>query len=446
MKRHLENDLKAWKSSPRRLPLLIRGARQVGKSYLVEKFGKKHFKNVALANLDYQPELGQCFTSKDPKKVIQQLEVMLNESIQPGKTLLFIDEIQNEPNAILVLRYFKEKLPELHVIAAGSLLEFVLNENRITFPVGRVESLYLKPFSFLEFLEAIDEVKALQTALAVTLENPPPGVIHEKLNELFKTFLLVGGMPEVVKTYRDTRSLSASQKSQEVLLQTYRSDFGKYATRSQHKYLKLLFSKAPHLIAKPFKYSQVDREIKSREIKTALQQLEWAQLFHRIKWTSGSGIPLEAQSKEEKFKLLFLDIGLLQKATHIDPQTLLLNDFQQINSGSLAEQITGQELLSYRKAHEAPYLHYWQREARNSQAEVDFVIQHNMSILPIEVKAGSTGRLKSLQTFLTEKKQILGIRISTSALTLNKNVLSVPFYLIGQLPVLVTQAQSSLKK
>ena len=441
MRRQLENELIQWKNQPDRLPIILRGARQVGKSYLIEEFGKKHFQSLVTLNFEFQPTLKSCFESLDPSRIIPAIEILTQSQVQAGNCLLFLDEIQECPEAILSLRYFKEKMPNLHVIAAGSLLEFTLHEERFSFPVGRVQFMFLKPLSFHEFLDGLGETQAWEGLSRLTLSEPCPRGLHDHFLMLFRQYLLVGGMPAAVNAYvNQNRSFLAAQRVHQALLQAYQSDFGKYATRTQHKHLQRFFEKAPLVVGSHFKYVEIDPEARSRELKTALQQLCWAGLVHCVYETNASGIPLRSQADDAKFKLLFLDIGLMQTAGGVDAKTLWEEDILQIRSGSLAEQVVGQELLAYQDCYEPPHLYFWKREKKNSEAEVDYVIQLGSQIIPVEVKSGKTGHLKSLLRFIAEKKSPLGIKISSAPLSFEKQVLSVPLYMTEQIPRLVREA------
>lgn len=440
MLRELEQELKKWKGSPIRMPLILRGARQVGKSFTIEKFGKEHFSNFVTLNFEIEPSLCFIFETLDPKAILPQIEIKKKSSIIAGTTLLFLDEIQYCPRAIMALRYFKEQLPELHVIAAGSLMEFALHDHKFSFPVGRVEFLYLRPLSFHEYLLNQGEIKLLESFETVSFDHPLPDVIHAHALEHFKKYILVGGMPAVVDHYLKNNSYLDCQRLQVFILQTYRNDFGKYATKTQHTYLQKFYERAPFLVGQHFKFVDVDREVRSRELKIALEQLCWSGVISRIHATAASGLPLMAQMNENKFKLLFLDIGLLQSVHQVDYEIILKDDVTQINCGKLAEQFVGQELLAYSKYYENTQLFYWVREARNSMAEVDFVWNIESSIVPIEVKAGTTGQLRSLREFIKEKKSPLGIRISQQPISFFDHVLSVPFYLIRQMPRLYREA------
>ncbi len=432
MYRSIEKELKSWKTSNLKYPLLLRGARQVGKTFVIEKFGSEEFDSFEKVNFEAQPEAAAFFESLDPTQILQRLEIWTGRTIRPGKTLLFLDEIQACPKAILALRYFKEKIPELHVIGAGSLLEFTLMQHQFSFPVGRVQFIYMKPLSFEEFASALGHQKWLDD----------PSSFHEELSKCIKEYAIIGGMPAAVQHYFRTRSILECSRILDILLSTYRADFGKYATEAEQKYLRIVFESIGSSVGQQIKFSKIDPDIKSRELKSALDLLEYAGLIHRIYSSSAAGIPLAAQIKRTKAKPLFLDIGLLQRSLQTDPHAILEKDLHQIHAGALAEQFVGQELLAYGDAFQEHHLFFWEREKQTSDAEVDYVISLENKIMPIEVKAGGQGKLKSLHQFMSEKKSPLGIRISPNPLSYQDNILSVPFYMIGQIPKLVKKILS----
>lgn len=437
MKRSIEEDLHCWKDRPSRLPLLIRGARQVGKSFVIEQFGQRHFAHCITANFEQKPFLKNCFESLEPQKIINSLEIALNVSIRPGQTLLFLDEIQECPQAILALRYFKEQMPALHVIGAGSLLEFTLNDEDFRMPVGRVQFLYLKPFSFVEFLEACGLHKLCDHIKQVDLQHPVDVNAHVQLMQCLREYLALGGMPAVLSEYSQTGKLNLCQEIQSSLLTTYRNDFGKYARKTDHKHLQRLFERAPGLLAQWFKYSKVDPEVEAKILRRALEKLEDAGLVHLVHATGASGLPLISSINPKKFKLLFLDVGLAKRAYQLDLTRLFEQDVMLLNRGMLAEQFVGQELLAYADKHEAAHLFFWVREQTGSSAEVDYIITVDGTILPLEVKSGAVGKLKSLKLFMQEKSSKLGIRVSQAPLDYSHSILSIPFYLLSELPRLV---------
>ena len=314
MRRDVEKELISWKLQKDRYPLIIRGARQVGKSYLVETFGKNHFKNIVVANFEFHPHLKDCFKSLDPSEIINKLQLLLGAQIKEDDTLLFLDEIQECPQAIMSLRYFKEKLSKLAVIAAGSLLEFALRSPDFKMPVGRIHFLYLEPFSFSEYLDATCNQNLKEFLSEVRLTDPIDDVIHKKLLELLRIYLIVGGMPAVLKEYLSSHDLMNCQRIQTGILQTYRSDFGKYAKISQHKYLQKVFDAAPRLVGQRIKYSNIDVDSRSTDLKNALNLLVLAGIVRPVYLTKAGGHPLGAQINEQKFKINFLDVGLTQNS------------------------------------------------------------------------------------------------------------------------------------
>ncbi len=437
MKRQIYKHLLDWKASGQRLPLILRGARQVGKSHIVEMFGKNEFQHCAVANFELQPELRECFSRLDPKDILPKLELYLRTDITPGLTLLFLDEIQYCPRALLALRYFKEKLPELHVIAAGSLLEFILRSRDFSFPVGRVQFAYMYPMSFNEYLLNNGEQRLGEFLTTVSLDNPVPDSIHQLTLQYVREYMLLGGMPAVVNQYIQEKSFIKVQALQSSLLQSYENDFGKYGEKININALRTLYRQLPYHIGEQIKYANVMPDLRAEEVKKLLNQLEWAGIVSRISHSQASGIPLDALVNEKIFKLLFLDVGLLQRANQVDPIALLSADMMQINAGMLAEQFVGQELLAYHPYFEAGKLYFWKRDKSGSQAEIDFVGIYNNKIIPIEVKAGKTGRLKSLHLFMQEKDSQIGLRISQENLNFENNILTVPFYLVSELPRLL---------
>src|SRR3989337_3606845 len=434
MRRDIEKELILWKAQKEKYPLIIRGARQVGKSYLVETFGKTHFQNNVVVNLEFQPQLKECFKTLVPSEIINKLRLLLGVEIKEDNTLLFLDEIQECPQAIMSLRYFKEKMPKLAVIAAGSLLEFAMRSPDFKMPVGRVQFLYLEPLSFSEYLDATSNQNLRRFLSDVKLTDSIDDVIHKKLLELLRIYIIVGGMPAVLNEYLSSKDLMNCQSIQTALLQTYRSDFGKYAKISQHKYLQKVFDTVPRMVGQRIKYSTIDPDNRSRDLKNALNLLTLAGIVRPIYLTKASGLPLGAQINERKFKLNFLDVGLMQNSCGLQGRLSIEEDFMQINSGSVAEQFVGQELTAYSDKHQQFCLYFWAREKKGSMAEVDFAINIDSNIIPIEVKSGKEGKLKSLRIFIEEKKSRFGIRLSQDKLSYYDKILSVPLYMIEQIP------------
>jgi predicted AAA+ superfamily ATPase len=439
MHRSIESYFLQWKASHDRLPLLVRGARQVGKTYVIEQFGSAHFDNVVKINFEQQREYLPCFETLYPQKILNLIYAVGGQTITLGKTLLFLDEIQECPQAILSLRYFYEQMPGLHIMAAGSLLEFTLQDATFRMPVGRIQSCYLKPLSFKEFLLATQKKPLVEYIEQVKINAGFEPALHDILLSHIKDYFVLGGMPAVIEQYLKTEQFELSQMRQTVILETYRRDFGKYTKLNDLKYLQALFDKAPGLIGQHFKYAQIDPHMLSRDIKRVLADLKNAGLIYTVHASLATQLPLISTIQEKKFKLLFLDIGLVNSVTQLSAEILMQRDLLLVHQGALAEQFVGQELLAYAPPYQETHLFYWEREKQSSTAEIDYVFSVDAHIFPIEVKAGSTGRLRSLQLFIEEKSSLFGLKISQKPLAWDKRVLSVPLYLVSELPRLVRE-------
>lgn len=430
MKRLIDPYLLAWKTSPIRKSLILHGPRQIGKTYAARELGKT-FEQFVELNFEEIPEAISFFDGTiSPHVLLPQIEGLLKKKIIPGKTLLFFDEIQIAPRAFTSLRYFYEQMPELHVIAAGSLLDFTINE--IGMPVGRVESLYMFPLTFLEFLYAMNEDLLMRGIRNADIQNPYAEPLHKKALSLVAEYLAIGGMPQVVKEWRDARSPLDCYRTQNTIISTYRRDFNKYAKKSQIKYVSLLFDEIPRHMGRKFKFNNVPGEYRKRELYPALDLLETAGIIHKIFDTAAQGLPLGALANPDDFKIIFLDTALGQQILGLDAGPFIYNPFEQfINKGELVEAFVGQELLAYALPWKKNNLYYWHREARASQAEVDYVIQYHDTIIPIEVKSGPGSTLKSMHSFLESHPQSpYGIRFSTQNFSEHENIKSMPLYSI----------------
>jgi predicted AAA+ superfamily ATPase len=431
MKRMIIEHLNRWKDDKNRLPLIVRGARQVGKSFSVEEFGNTAFDNCLTVDFDLYPEYIDCFSgSLEPQRICTLISAISKQDIIPGKTLLFLDEIQQCPRAIMSLRYFYEKYPTLHVISAGSLLEFALESQNMHMPVGRVQYVYMYPLTFKEFLHATGNERLVSI---IESGGPYEPVIHEQLLSVLKIFMVTGGMPAVVKEYCESGNLQLCARKQAVLSQTYRDDFGKYASFAKIPHLQKLFTSIPRLVGKKFKYSAVDETIKSRELKSALELLEMAGVVYRIKQTSGFGLPAEAGASDRNFKVIFLDVGLMQNLCGLSGELLSVSDTLAVHAGSVTEQFVGQEIIANSDPFTKLSLYYWAREQKSSSAEVDYLFQHGSHLFPIEVKSGKSGTLRSLNVFLKEYNSLLGIKVSQENTSLYEKLLSIPLYGLSEL-------------
>jgi len=430
MKRDLYEMLCQWKKDNNRLPLLIRGARQVGKTYLVNELGRREFNSLITLNFEKNPEYKEIFNSLDPRNILEKISLFTGNEIEPGKTLIFFDEVQECAPAIMSLRYFYEEMQSLHIIAAGSLLEFTLRSENFRMPVGRIQYIYLFPISFGEFIEALGE-KKLRSYIADLKKLPMlPEALQEKLNEYIRKYFILGGMPAVVREYCETGDIINCQRIQRAIIDTYQDDFGKYGRRLKHRYLNKIFNAVPKMVGQKFVYTHVDNTIKSRELKEALELLEMSGVVRKIKQTSSAGLPLEAGVKDAYFKVLFLDVGLLHAVNGIYTDTVRAKDFTTLFNGAVAEQFVGQELLAYQNPYSKPSLYYWAREAKNSNAELDYLIQKESAVIPIEVKSGSTGRMKSMRMFMEKYQVRRGIKISQAPYESENQIVSLPLYSI----------------
>jgi predicted AAA+ superfamily ATPase len=323
-------------------------------------------------------------------------------------------------------------MPALHVVAAGSLLDFVL-EN-IGIPVGRVSSLHMYPMSFLEFLLAKGDQGLAELLLEHDHRSALINPVHQKLIHILGEYLATGGMPEVVLTWMETEDLKKCAQIQTELVEAYRQDFAKYVKKYQIKYVELIFNEIPRLMGRKFKYSRLAGTWRKRELAPALDLLLKASVVHGVKHTSASGIPLGGGVNPDRFKAIFLDIGLTQTVLELDPaQWILKPETCLVNRGAIAEAFVGQELLAYANPARKASLYYWHREAHSSMAEVDYLLQQQQNIIPIEVKSGSRGSLRSLHLFLKEKASVsaYGVRFSGHPFSLQENLNSYPLYAVA---------------
>ncbi|MBN1669398.1 MAG: ATP-binding protein [Kiritimatiellae bacterium] len=453
MKRSEMEYLVAWRDSPRRKPLVLRGARQVGKSYLCREFARAHFDALVEINFELTPNVADLFADKSPENIVPRLELHAGTKITAGKTLLFLDEVQAVPEVFACLRYFHERMPSLHVMAAGSLLEFVLEEHDFSMPVGRIEYFHLGPMRYEEYLSACGRSHLCEFLQQYAVGTDIPASLHQDLLNSLREFLVVGGMPEAVQAYVDTKSFLECDKVKQSILSTYTDDFSKYAKRVNTQRVQRVFQRLPHLVGGKFKHTRVDRNEQARAIGQALRLLCLARIAYKVHHSGCNGVPLGAEIDERKFKVIFLDVGLLCKACGL---SLLeferAEDVLLVNAGAVCEQFTGQHLLYAGPHFEDPALHYWSREKRQSSAEVDYVMSVGPHVVPVEIKAGKSGKLKSLHLFLKEKQRAFAVRFDTGVPSLLDyeavlptrekvpcRLLSLPLYLVGQARALCRQ-------
>ena len=417
--RIIDRYLSEWATRPIHKPILLRGARQVGKSTAVRHLGES-FKYYVEINLEKQSNYIDLFKKDlDVTRIVPQMAAMCGTPIVPNETLLFIDEIQESQEAIMALRYFKEDMPNLHVIAAGSLLEFVLDEIP-TFGVGRIHSMYMFPMTFDEFLLANGEQLLLEARGQANFDAPLPAPLHEKLIGLMRTFMLVGGMPESVVKWVQTHDFLQCQEVQDDIITGYEADFPKYKKKVDPQLLIATMKSAATQATKKFVYSRVPGEYKTAEVKKALDLLIKAGILIPVTHSSGNGLPLGDEADESIRKILLLDTGLMLRLLNmtmgdtsaITAQILTATAADLVNKGPMAEMLAGLELLHYLTPNLHHDLYYWVRQAKNSTAEIDYLLSRDMKVLPFEVKAGVQGGMKSLWDFMREKKLKQAVRCS----------------------------------
>ena len=429
MKRIIDHYLLQWKHNDLRKPLILRGARQVGKTYAIRELGKTYESFVEI-NLEDVVDTHVAFEkSLDPEKMVMQLMAATGKKITPGKTLLFLDEIQAFPRAITALRYFYEKMPELHVIAAGSLLDFAIQQ--VGIPVGRIESIEMHPVSFIEYLSTIHQ-PAIDIILNHDITQPQPG--HAKFLDILGEYLAIGGMPESIQNWINKKQPHNIAKIHSLILKTYRQDFDKYAANHKIKYVDKLFNQVPKQLGKKFKYSIVDGKYRRRELAPAMSLLENACIVHKIHYSLGEEMPIEAQNENLDYKVIFLDIGLAQTSLGLNLTDWLLQPQKELASkSSLVEAFVGQELAVYRSPYEMNDLYYWHKDGNSQQTEIDYLVTIDRKIIPVAVKSGSGRTLKNLNYFLeSHPKSPYGIRFPTQNYSVNNNIYSYPLYAIAK--------------
>lgn len=417
--RLVDTELAAWKDKTRRKPLLMRGARQVGKSWAVRHLGE-NFKYYIEVNFEKRPEIKQVFEEiADVHTIAERLSAIYTTPVVPGETLLFLDEIQACPAAINSLWGFKEDFPELHVVGAGSLLEFTLKEMP-SFGVGRISSLFVYPMSFDEFLMADGKTMWIDEKYKANPQNPIFEVLHKELVQAFRTFLLVGGMPASVATWVETHDYLQCADELDDIRQSYYDDFVKYTGKVDPQLLRNTLHSIIMQIGSKFVYSHVDGGYKSDDVKKALGMLIDAGLAKRVNHTAANGIPLGAEMNTKFKKYIYLDSGLLLRIMDMELggaetiRTQILADVasELVNKGGLTEMVAGWELIKYAPAKSQHDLYYWENLKNGTVSEVDYILSRNMAILPMEVKSGTSGKMKSLRLFMKSKNISYAIRTS----------------------------------
>lgn len=433
MERTLLHRLQTWKSSVHRKPMLVMGARQVGKTTLLRRFGKTAYRNVVELNFDDQPALKQLFEQDlKPERIVRDISLELNTEIIPGETLLFFDEIQECPNALNSLKYFRENANQYHVCGAGSLLGVKLLHTK-GFPVGQVHFEHLYPLNFFEFLEALGQTKLKNYLLSLTVKDKINQRIHETCLEYLKYYLLIGGMPEAVYVYQETKQFDAAREVHRNILRAYDLDFVKHAPSDLVMKITECFHSITSQLAKEnkkFIYSVIRQGARARNYEAALQWLVEANLFHKVYKINKPQLPLQAYEDPQCFKVYFCDVGLLNTLANLPIKTIIHGNqlFQEFH-GALTENFVAQELAPYHKR-----LQYWASENR---AEIDFILQCEESIYPLEVKSGESNHKKSLMVYRDKYHAPLLLRASPKNLDQQPGFLNIPLYLVGHLTTML---------
>jgi predicted AAA+ superfamily ATPase len=451
MYRKEQDKLDEWWQKPHRKPLVIRGARQVGKSTLVRLFAASKGLSLNEVNLDRYPLLDAVFVSKDTQKIIAELESLPKMPGISPDSLLFLDEIQGVESVLPALRYFYEDRPELPVVAAGSLLEFLLRDHEFSMPVGRVEYLQMGPLVFSEFLMALKETNLQGKLKNFRLKDELGDLTHQRFIELLRTYFFVGGMPEAVDQFVKTGKQRAASEVHQSILGTFQDDFPKYiGSRNVSRFLKV-FAYSARNIGLKVKYTNFSTDHQSSTIKADIDLLSLARILNKVTHSHCNGLPLEAERDENVYKLMFLDIGLMNSMLGLSWKDLTaLPELKLVNEGALAEQFVGQHLLDAQLREVSSGLSYWLREGKGVNAEVDFVSSAAGQIFPIEVKSGASGSLRSLHQFMGEKQLNFAIRLDLNPPSLQwvetmiqskagpkkvrYRLLSLPLYLVEKIP------------
>ncbi len=435
IERFLMDDLVTWKNSSRRKPLILRGVRQCGKTWLLKEFGTRHFDDTAYFNFEQQNRLSDIFRGElNPDQILLELGVVARKQIAPQKTLIVFDEVQACPRALTALKYFCEERPEYAVTAAGSLLGIALSSPE-GFPVGKVSFLDLNPCSFAEYLRTADP-ELYQYTTGISTIAPLPAILSERLTKLLNEYLVMGGMPAVLNTFLEERNLQVAEAVQEEILKTYELDFSKHAPVRDIPKLFLLWKSIPMQLAREnarFIYGEVKGGARAKDLEDALRWLEEAGLIRRVGRIEKPGIPLAAYEDRKSFKLYLADTGLLRKLAQIPAESILVNqDIFLEYKGRLAENYVQQQLTAMKFAP----LYYW---TSGNKAEVDFVIQDETRVIPIEVKSGVNVRAQSLKVYRERYAPEYALRFSMQNLKSDDGLLNIPLYLIQQYPRLSKQ-------
>jgi predicted AAA+ superfamily ATPase len=431
MQRLIEKHLSEWFTDKDRKILLLRGARQVGKTFSVREFGRR-FKKFVEINFEARPDIARFFVEhRTPGPLLEKISIITGTTITDGDTLLFFDEIQACPDALRSLRFFHEERPGLHLIAAGSLLEFALEEIP-SFGVGRIESLFMYPLSFEEFLRAEGRGALADAVRSASPARPLDRTFHDLLLDRLRIFLIVGGMPQAVSRYLSAGDLAKVHRLHDALIASYLDDFAKYRKKIPTTRLREVFRSIVEQAGRKFKYAAIGPET-TAAYRQAIELLIQAGIAYPIYHTAARGLPLGGQIDPKRFKIAFFDCGLFQRLAGLDAAPFIVLPYDElINKGAVAELHVAQELVKNQSPHTHPALYYWHREARSSNAEVDFVVPSARGFVPVEVKAGLRGAMRSMRLFLSERGMKTGVRVTSEPFGTVDDILIVPLYAAGR--------------
>lgn len=434
MKRHVYSELTRWKEDRRRKPLILKGARQVGKTTILKEFGAKEYEDVAYFNFEEDPSLNEFFTGKlDPPQILQKLSLYRGKKIDPAHTLILFDEIQQSNRALNSLKYFAEAGTEFHLIAAGSLLGIALSKPE-SFPVGKVNFLTMRPLHFFEFLSALGKDSLRDHLEGLSAPVPLDEPIHKTLVELLKTYLFVGGMPEAVFRYAEDQEFEAVRRIQREILDSYALDFSKHAAPGEVVRILNVWNSIPGQLAKEnrkFMFSAIRKSARAREYETSLVWLENAGLIHKAYHIAAPRLPLASYGEKDVFKIYLLDTGLLGAMSNLPARSIIEGDrlFTEFK-GALTENYVAQELI----ANLAAPLHYW---TSPGTAEVDFICESDGKIYPLEVKAGQSSSVRSLRVYGKKYSPPILSRTSAMNLKCDDDVVNYPLYAVRRFPGLL---------
>jgi len=429
MKRKIIDNLVAWKNQPNgRMPLLVYGARQVGKTHTLNEFGERYYKDIAYVNLETNKAVSSYFAENiEPERIVRFLETEVRRQIVPGETLIILDEIQACERALTSLKYFNESAPEYHIVCAGSLLGVAVNREKYSFPVGNVDSLTMFPMDFEEFLWALDEDRLCEEIKHSFETNEPfPAAMHEKALELYRLYLIVGGMPQATLTYAERGSLIPVPDVQNKIMNDYIADMAKYASNAESVKIRAAYDSIPVQLAKDnkkFQYKLAQRGGTATIFGAAIDWLQFAGIVLKCERIEHGTIPLSVYRDLAGFKLYMGDVGLLTMKSGIPQQTVLAAGETDNNFlGAISENYVAQAFAAKRYG-----LYYW---ATDNQAEMDFVLQKDEDVIAVEVKAGLRTKSKSLAVFTGKYKPAYSIRISSKNFGFGNNIKSVPLYAV----------------